>query len=597
MMKSSPFTAVLWTALLAMGLSVPAEAQNALGDGHALDSNPQRGGRRNSGVGSTGPINYRIQNDRITGNTTGSDFFRDSVDYDSPGEFGGATGDDDLFRFRANSASSSIGALNIRSFNVTKGTYSVYRNAAPISAGQVRSLGADTSMLLRARGSGGSTFHADDLAGLINRTAARRGVGRIGSFTQPDGRLLDVTASPLSGVRFREADDAWRIRRSVSDDDANDRVMEQRPFQPTGEQPLIPSVISPYGAPSQDQSERLIGGSLLGGLGQTTPSTDHRPQRSAASVVLGAQLQAMMLSPDADPQTLQRRVKQIEQGVFDPLRRLNAKPGEDVYNDLLRNLQQRTRDKTTDSKSKPSNPWTMNLTPPSEQQLQAAEQARLDALKARGLDIRETNGDESTKQPGVESMNQFLDALGGSHSRLDSLAGNRADRTNQALREAESAMASQRYFDAERGYRQVLDLNPGYPLAQIGLVHAQLGAGLVRSAAGNLRRIFAEHPELIGVRYQANLMPSAERLEWVRQELEGMIERTNRQEPALLLAYLGYQTNQDELVRYGLALGEARQPNDPLIGVLRRLWLDDQTDPNPDAAKPSSQVEEPTPTK
>ena len=47
-------------------------------------------------------------------------------------------------------------------------------------------------------------------------------------------------------------------------------------------------------------------------------------------------------------------------------------------------------------------------------------------------------------------------------------------------------------------------------------------------------------------------------------------------EPGLMMAYLGYQVGSRQLIRYGLAVGEARAPKDPLFPLLRRIWLDEQ---------------------
>ena len=158
---------------------------------------------------------------------------------------------------------------------------------------------------------------------------------------------------------------------------------------------------------------------------------------------------------------------------------------------------------------------------------------------------------------------------------VQSLAGNRHDRINGLLREGEVQLAKGEYFAAERVYRHVLAVVPGHPMARIGLVHAQLGAGMIRSAAYTLRALFDQHPELIATHYNPSILPPVERIKWVRGELEKMIRTTNRQEPALLLAYLGYQMYQPDLVRYGLDLAEARQVDDPLITLLRGIWLEE----------------------
>ncbi|MFW6336313.1 MAG: hypothetical protein ACOC3G_04215, partial [Phycisphaeraceae bacterium] len=112
------------------------------------------------------------------------------------------------------------------------------------------------------------------------------------------------------------------------------------------------------------------------------------------------------------------------------------------------------------------------------------------------------------------------------------------------------------------------------PLAQVGLVHAQLAAGMIRSAGLNVRRLFEQHPELIGVRYEANLLPPADRIEKIQQELQRSINADGADaDPGLLLAYLGFQAGSDRVVRYGLSVAEAQTPRDPLIPVLRGVWL------------------------
>ena len=43
-----------------------------------------------------------------------------------------------------------------------------------------------------------------------------------------------------------------------------------------------------------------------------------------------------------------------------------------------------------------------------------------------------------------------------------------------------------------------------------------------------------------------------------------------------MMAYLGYQVDSRQLIRYGLAVAESRAPKDPLRPLLRRIWLTDQ---------------------
>ena len=152
----------------------------------------------------------------------------------------------------------------------------------------------------------------------------------------------------------------------------------------------------------------------------------------------------------------------------------------------------------------------------------------------------------------------------------------RDDYINKLLREAEANIAAGRYFDAEKNYQHALQLNPNQPLTRVGLIHAQFGAGLYRTAALNLRSLFESHPELIVVRYESNLLPGTDRLEMAKIELERILDMANRPDTAFLLAYLGYQTGDAALTAHALDLAEAntKNANDPFVLVLRRIWLE-----------------------
>ena len=98
---------VISLASLMMSALAPAAAwgQNALGAGDALDHNlsPNSGGRNQPQRFE----NYRDRNLIINGDVVGGRGFRGAVGYAAPGDFHGALGSNDLFRFRAESALSS----------------------------------------------------------------------------------------------------------------------------------------------------------------------------------------------------------------------------------------------------------------------------------------------------------------------------------------------------------------------------------------------------------------------------------------------------------------------------------------------------------
>ena len=173
---------------------------------------------------------------------------------------------------------------------------------------------------------------------------------------------------------------------------------------------------------------------------------------------------------------------------------------------------------------------------------------------------------------------------------LETLAGQQKTRINRLMREAETHLINGRHFDAEENYQLVLIGMPRHPMARVGVIHAQLGAGMIRSAAVNLRVLFEQHPEMIATRYKENLLPRPERLQWVRREIEKVVRRSRQAETALLLAYLGYQTRQDDLAAYGLDLAQTRSPLDPLNILLRRIWLDQKRERPAPAVPPAEKA-------
>ncbi len=562
-MKARATMAATVLAMATLGAAVnPAQAQNALGDGRGLDANLQQGsGGVNQPARIGGPINT---NPIVTGNVTGSSFFRDNVGYRAPGDFTDISSDDELFRFRAVSQPSSIPAITSRTFGQRMAPDLYFRDISGVTAADVRVDGGTPAAIWRARAAQDSLFDTGTITGSILTTGRRPSgaAGTLGYFESTDGRLMELTASPLFGVSGRpieiRLDDLQLDRTLTRPTDAAAPQIDPQDLQaqlPTG-------FIEPVRWGAEPVADPLTAEML----GLPSPLL-------APSMEIGLQLQewTMQRLGEQAPEQMQQRVQRLESSIFRPLESMQAAPGEDVYVDLLRMLREGTQ-APAEQRQRPQ----IDLERPSEQQLNSAEQMRqraLDALR-RGLGPEEPGQPPALPQvpQPVEELVQRLDA---DLPTLGTLAGNRQDLANQHMREAELALADGRYFDAERRYERVLRLRPGYPLARVGLMHSQLGAGMIRSAALNLRNIFAAHPELIAVRYDTNLLPSEERLQWVRSELDSIIERTEQQYPALMLAYLGYQTSNRELVQYGLDLAQARDPADPLIPLLRRIWLDE----------------------
>jgi hypothetical protein len=165
----------------------------------------------------------------------------------------------------------------------------------------------------------------------------------------------------------------------------------------------------------------------------------------------------------------------------------------------------------------------------------------------------------------------------------------------EQLFNGQKSLAEGRYFDAEERFASAAAMRPGDVTALVGRINSQLGAGLYVSAAVNLRSLYTRHPEVIGLRFSGAAVPKIERMTGLMVDLRTQIARaktdgvTPRAESAFLLAYVGYQLENVDAVRDGLA--EARavaaqigQP-EPLQDVLEAVWLYHNTSAIPAPSK------------
>ena len=407
-----------------------------------------------------------------------------------------------------------------------------------------------------------------------------------------------MTASPLLGVRSAT-------------------LNPTTPTTPTNPSTPTPSVPSgdglggdPLDGPSSDA--RLPGsplgqgdaGRLSSGVG-TLASDQRSGGRVPASVVLGTRLQSR-LDPersDALNQSLDARVREIEERIYttDAER---YEPGQDAYRDVLQQIREsrQTRNPRGPNRNVPlngENPdpertgggdnsplWTPGaqgeIAP---ERVREMEAARREAVrKAFGLD---------PEQPGEGgAADEVIEGLRTDLPRLGTLAGEKESQYNRLMAQAEANMGRGDHRSAADDYARAVRVSPDQPLARIGQAHAQLGFGMILSSALNLRAAMLEHPELIPLRYTDALLPNATRLQERQEDLLEMIRRgTHTEDAGLMLAYIGHQIESRQTVRFGLAAAETADPKDPLLPVLRKLWLEE-----PQAAGDAAETtEEPTP--
>lgn len=145
------------------------------------------------------------------------------------------------------------------------------------------------------------------------------------------------------------------------------------------------------------------------------------------------------------------------------------------------------------------------------------------------------------------------------------------------MRGGEQLLINNRYFDAEERFISAMSSRPGDINAQIGRIHAQIGAGLYLSAALNVRQLLIGSPEVSGMKFAAALLPDQKRLDEVIPVLRaGLTSASSGADSGLLLAYLGHQLDQPDDIRDGLAA--LREHGDDaeqrLADLLEGVWLD-----------------------
>lgn len=548
-------TAIGLAILMAAG--VPAHAQTPAGsNGRALDANLQVG---SNGINpEDGRLDFSRRNDIVTGNVGGGRAFQDTVGYGAVGEFRDNLGSDSLFNFRAQSLSSSPNYLNAASVGgVGQGNVSIYRSFTNRSA-QPQGPGLivpNSGYYQVAPSNAFDSIYSSQ----INTQRSAQGLG--GPNPSAGLALQAFGDRPTIGLDGQPLPDREQMSQQLYQD-AMDAGTYQAPNNLGDSMRYDTNVFDPFSKSSQEESQTQM----------------LQPGQLPATMLIGQQLQQLQgPDPNAANKLDPTRSRQVLDTVFNRLEKKQAQGDDaDVYDKLLRSIKDREK------KADQPDPWATQLDAPTPQQLTEAERAYDSIMKdLYGDDYKTRRQETATKDPGSEDADSgdevrgVVDQLNYDLPRLETLASNKQTRVANLTREAEAALASGKYLTAESRYRQlILDIKND-PMPRVGLVHAQLGAGMFRSAGMNLRALFVQHPELIAARYDEKLLPPQDRLQWIQRELQTVISQGEGGKDApLLMAYLGYQANSRQLVRYGMALAQAESPRDPLLAVIREIWLD-----------------------
>ena len=165
--------------------------------------------------------------------------------------------------------------------------------------------------------------------------------------------------------------------------------------------------------------------------------------------------------------------------------------------------------------------------------------------------------------------------------QISQFSGQSNTRFDELVHLGETELTKENYFDAQRRFKQALQFIPGHPLATAGLGHAKIGAGLYLSAGYVLQSLLSFQPEMIDVSYDVSLLPP--RIELVRAAVTVRnrldVER-DAGTYAFLLAYLGHQLQDEEMVQQGLdTLQMYTGTTDPFVPLLRSIWIEQHQQP------------------
>lgn len=576
-------------------------AQNALGDGRALDRNLNANAATSANPSRANLADQiRFNNRLITGEVGGGRSFRGSIGYRATDEFGAATGSSTNFNFRRDAASGDTGAAGLRAGDALQFQFALATGAggpltstlfqparSGVSSGASMNAMRSTSAFSAASarlpvvlgylesGEGPRALTASPLRGIAStplssvditgsgaaggaRAAGFGGLGGAGGLTGMERSIRGVASvGDAAGRAARERQEAERAR-AIGAGFIDQQVLARPPeFQAV--MTSLEQNIDQRAFPPEQRVDRTAAaatarptvGPGAGPADQRVPSLD--PLRPAVPTS-----QPEPNRPAAEPEDTRSPVDRA----LDRLRgKLREEPGQ-------------SRGVGAGARSKPAGSGAAGG---------AEAPAGRAPLVAPDADLNKPpTKDEPPAMP--EPTDNVLDALKKINVRMQTFipTGDPNDRFAQRMTEAQTALREARFFDAEGAYSLALVLRPDDALARTGRVHAQIGAGLFLSAGGNLRTLLSDHPELIPVRYGPDLLPPTDRARDLAQRLEKELKGDAPalgDDAALLLAYLGFHFDQPEWTALGLSEMDLRLTDDDragprgeLVKVLERLW-------------------------
>jgi hypothetical protein len=526
-MRSHTRLTLVLAGSMVMALAPTSSAQDALGSGDALDANLSvTEGRRNSAVGARGNDRYSARNLLITGNVPGGRGFRGTVGYSAATDFRATAGSDDLYSFRADSAFSSIGYATSRAgqslrFGQDLGLLEYRRSSTPpsIVPGAPASV-QSTRQLVDIEFRLDQSLRATSTESTVRREADGN---LLGAYDTAEGQTMVVAASPVRGIyqvstgNFVQSIGLTEYDRTRLQEDIQEGRESARPGTP------FDTRFSSTLLDSKVPTERVF-----------TPKSEEY-----------ASIMERIANRYAEREDTQL---QLEPSLLQQL--------DEQYKALRDQLSDRQ-----DAQGRASN----------------------DASDESNEESDDNAEGSSRPLPPVSEDTQPAHRLGDRDMRtllqhghvIERLAKDDGTRFSELMIEGSTMLSQEQYFRAERRFERALQFTPNQPMAMAGMSHAQFGAGLHLPASITLRRLLTRHPLMIDVIYDSSLLPSAE----IAGEGFETLRRRIADQPnmagglGLVLAYFGRQFSDRQAIEDGLRAMQQVDPEDPLLDVLREIWL------------------------
>lgn len=485
---------------------------------------------------------FRARNRIVTDNVLGGRGFRGTVGYTAADDFRGATGSDDLYQFRAGSAWSDASMIQLGNtyqrlrFGQSANLLGIDRTSAGAMGPSTRMANINRAYTPLQRVE--QHVRLDDTSRLSTREATSLLSAEPVSLGQQLSYERDETTG---GVRYFQEEVRVSESLGISAFEVMDSTSQaQRGWLSRWDEARLMEDIN-------ENRPIKPGGAFAGRFADL--ATVNQMADAPGSVDLREQLKVSTLDQSPYQEILQRiKDRQAQQ--------YGAVTGVDVKAD-----------------------------PEADQRLTEELDAEIDALRRQlyGVPSEDTDagdGEGASDTPGAavppaaEMPDLDINDVLRHGETLEHYYGANDTRINEILQDAEQLLRGGEYFKAESRFAHALRLSPQNPLANAGVVNAQIGAGLYRPAASRLNALFVGVPTMIDVAYADGLIPNRPRLNSVVADLrERLVNSEDPGPTALLLAYVGRLLGDEVIIRQGLDRMQVTDPDGEMAPLLEELWL------------------------